>query len=131
FVKPFAYLTTQFSTPSAREVDPNPSMSIWYWLISGIMTGEIGYGVVMLMLFGGLSRFGKLRGALKDLVHIFAYTGITAIVAGAAFGSVFGVQVYTPLLDPMNDPIPMLIISIGLGIVHIMHALVLKMINSV
>lgn len=131
FVKPFEYLTNQFSTPSAREVDPNPSMSIWYWVIFGIMMGDIGYGAVMLLLFGGLIRFGKIRGALKDLVQIFAYTGITAMIAGAAFGSLFGNQIYTPLLDPMNDPIPMLIISIALGVLHIMHALVLKMINSV
>lgn len=131
FVKPFEYLTNQFSTPSAREIDPNPSMSLWYWLIFGIMMGDIGYGVVMLVLFGGLLHFRKLRGALKDLVQIFFFTGITAIIAGAAFGSLFGNQIYTPLLDPMNDPIPMLIISIGLGVVHIMHALVLKMINSI
>ena len=28
FVKPYEYITNQFSTPSASEVDPNPSMSL-------------------------------------------------------------------------------------------------------
>ncbi len=130
FVKPFEYITNQFSPPSSNEVDPNPSMSLWYWLIFGIMMGDVGYGIVMLVAFGSLLKFGKLRGAMKDLVNIFFYTGITAMFAGFIFGSMFGATLYTPLLDPISDPIPMLIISLILGVIHIIHGLVLKLINS-
>lgn len=130
FVKPYEYITNQFSTPSASEVDPNPSMSFWYWLIFGIMMGDIGYGLVMIVAFSLLLKFGKLRGATKDLVKIFCYSGVTSIGAGILFGSFFGATIFTPLLDPINDPVPMLIISLILGVVHIVHGLILKLVNS-
>lgn len=130
FVQSFENITNEFSVPSYRELDPNPSMSFWYWLIFGIMMGDIGYGLVMLILFGTLLKFGKLRGGMKSLVQVFMLTGITALLAGATFGSFFGFSLYPPLLDPINDPLPMLIISLGIGIVHIIHALILKLILS-
>ncbi|WP_025725382.1 V-type ATP synthase subunit I [Acholeplasma granularum] len=133
FVKPFEYITNQYSAPSSREVDPNPSMSFWYWIIFGIMMGDIGYGLVMVVLFGLALKFAKLRGAMKDLVQIFFLTGITAILAGLVFASFFGLTLpfYKPILDPINDPVPMLIVSIILGVAHIIHGLILKVINSV
>ncbi len=130
FVKPFEYITNQFSTPSAYEVDPNPSMSIWYWLIFGIMMGDVGYGIVMVLLFGAALKFGKFKGAMKDLINVFFYTGFSAIGAGLVFGSMFGATLYTPLLEPINDPIPMLIISLIIGVIHVMHGLIIKLINS-
>ena len=38
-----------YSVPNANEIDPNPIMSIWYWLIFGIMMGDIGYGLAMII----------------------------------------------------------------------------------
>ncbi|CDR30571.1 V-type ATP synthase subunit I [Acholeplasma oculi] len=129
-IKPFEYITNQFSIPSPKEIDPNPMMSFWYWIIFGIMMGDIGYGLSMILIFGLAAKFGKLRGGIKDLATIFFYSGFTAILAGLVFGSFFGATLYTPLLDPIQDPVPMLIISIAIGIIHIICALIMKMINT-
>lgn len=129
FVKPFESITNQFSIPNPKEIDPNPIMSIWYWIIFGIMIGDMGYGLVMLLLFGAAIKFMKLKGGLKDLVTVFLYSGITGVVAGAVFGSFFGFDAPWPkLLNPIYDPMPMLIVSIGIGILHILCGLVLKFI---
>lgn len=131
FVKPFEYITNQFSVPSFKEIDPNPLMSFWYWIIFGIMMADIGYGLVMIVLFGLLLKFGKLKGAIKDLVNVFFLTGFTAALSGMVFGSLFGVTIFTPLMDPINDPVPMLIASLVIGFFHIICALVMKIINMV
>mgnify|MGYP000994301143 CR=1 FL=1 len=131
FVKPFEYITNQFSVPSYKELDPNPLMSFWYWIIFGIMMADIGYGAVMILLFGSLLLFGKLKGAMKDLVNIFFLTGFTALLAGLVFGSFFGATILTPLMDPINDPVPMLIASLVIGLFHIICALIMKIINMV
>src|SRR5690606_26533812 len=101
-IKPFEYITNQFSIPSPKEIDPNPMMSFWYWIIFGIMMGDIGYGLSMILIFGLAAKFGKLRGGIKDLATIFFYSGFTAILAGLVFGSFFGATLYTPLLDPIQ-----------------------------
>jgi len=132
FVQPFESITNQFSIPNPKEMDPNPMMSFWYWIIFGIMMGDMGYGLSMVIIFGLALKFLKLKGTVKDLAKIFLFTGFTAILAGLMFGSFFGITVIDkPLLDPINDPVPMLIVSIGIGIVHIICALVMKFIYCI
>lgn len=131
FVKPFENITNEFSVPNYKELDPNPIMSFWYWIIFGIMMGDVGYGLIMLFLFGFLLKFGKLKGTMKDLVNVFMYSGITATIAGLFFGSFLGFDLYPPVIDIINDPIPMLIISIAIGILHLITALIMKLILSI
>lgn len=51
-VKPFESITNMFSVPNPNELDPNPAMSVWYWIIFGIMMGDMGYGLAMLIILG-------------------------------------------------------------------------------
>lgn len=126
FVQSFETITNQFSVPNPKELDPNPLMSIWYWLIFGLMIGDMGYGLAMVIIFGYVAFFTKIKGGIKELSRIFFLTGISSIIAGALFGSLFGVTLYTPVFDPIYNPIPVLILSIALGVLHIICALVMK-----
>ena len=141
FVKPFEDITNMYAPPAYHEIDPNPSMSIWYWIIFGIMMGDIGYGIVMVLVCGLFLKLKKPKGGLKNLVTVFFYSGFTAILAGIAFGSLFGTDFdilklinsnwSSTLVNPVNDPITMLIFSLGLGALHIIHGLIMKIINCV
>ncbi len=142
FVRQFETITNMFSVPHPTEFDPNPIMSIWYWIIFGIMMGDIGYGLVMLVVFALFVKFKKPKGELRQLAMIFAFSGVPAIVFGILFGSVFGFEVdllqiiggwfgnpnlSSIVFEPVNDPLPMLIFSLVLGALHIMTGLVMKM----
>lgn len=137
FVHQFETITNMFSVPKHNEIDPNPVMSIWYWIIFGIMMGDVGYGLVMIVLFGLFIKLKKPKGSLSQLVHVLFYSGFTAVFAGIVFGSVFGFSV--PILELVglksysiiDDPMPMLIFSMGIGVVHLISALVLKVVLSV
>lgn len=146
FVKQFELITNMFSVPSPNEVDPNPVMSVWYWLIFGIMMGDVGYGLVMLILFTLFLKLKKPKGTMKNLVTIFALSSFTTIIFGVLTGGFFGLTVdfgnivgnwfgqngwSTIIFAPINDPIPMLIFSIAIGIVHIISGLIIKVINEV
>lgn len=145
FVEPFETITDSFSYPNHKDVDPNPVMSIWYWLIFGIMMGDMGYGLMMTLIFGLFLKFKKPKGGLRQLITVFFYSGFTAMIAGVLFGSFFGFDVdlgaligslfnqnwTTVVLTPMKDPLTMLIFSLGLGVVHIISGLVLKIILSI
>jgi len=145
FVKPFESITNTYSVPNYRELDPNPIMSFWYWLIFGVLIGDVGYGLLMVVIFGLYSKYKKPKGEMGDLVKIFTYSGITSVIMGILYGSFFGVEfdllniigslfgnnnLSSIVLQPMNDPMTMLIFSIGLGIVHIISGLVMKVINT-
>ncbi|VEU80138.1 V-type ATP synthase subunit I [Haploplasma axanthum] len=145
FVTPFESITNTYSVPNYREIDPNPVMSIWYWIIFGLMIGDVGYGLMMLLVFGLFTKYKKPKGEFGQLVKIFFYSGITSIIAGILYGSFFGVDFNlfgiignifgqnwnSVLLDPINETMTMLIFSIGLGVLHLITALVMKVILSV
>ena len=140
FVSQFETITNMFSVPNPREIDPNPFVSIWYWIIFGIMMGDIGYGLAMLGLFGAALLLLKPKGSFKKLIYVFFYSGITSLIAGILFGSffgadfdlgaiignVFGQQWTSVVLNPVTDPLIMLGFSLVFGILHIINGLGLK-----
>lgn len=130
-VKPFESITSMYSVPNYHEVDPNPVMSFWYWAIFGTLIGDVGYGVLMLILFGLFLKFKKPKGEFADLVKIMFLSAIPAILSGLAFSSFFGVSLgYKPLISPLNEPLTMLFFSLGVGVLHLISGLVLKVVNS-
>lgn len=138
FVEPFETITDMFSVPGYNEIDPNPMMSIWYWLFFGMMMGDMGYGLVMALIFGLFLLIRKPKGSFRKLVTVLFYASIPSILFGVLYGSAFGISfdigevffgVPFQVFDPINDPIPMLIFSLAIGVVHIMIALALKTIK--
>ncbi|HKL95614.1 MAG TPA: V-type ATPase 116kDa subunit family protein [Haploplasma sp.] len=143
FVHQFETITNMYSVPNHKEVDPNPAMSIWYWIIFGIMMGDVGYGLLMVIGIGLFIKLKKPKGGMSQLMHVLYYSGYTTIAAGIVFGSVFGFDVNIigfvgkifgqqwNSFSVIDEPIKMLVFSIGLGVVHIVTGLVLKVILSI
>lgn len=133
FVKPFESITDSFSVPNNKEIDPNPVMSVWYWIFFGIMIADIGYGLVLLVGTILFLKLKKPRGGFKKLLQVFMYSSISAIIFGLVTGSVFGVG-FTEIIpslpnifiSPQNDPLTVLVASLVLGALHIVTALVIK-----
>lgn len=132
FTAPFESVTNSYSVPDYHEVDPNPVMSIFYFVIFGLMVADIGYGVVLLAL-GLFATFAiKQKTGLKLMLQMFGICGISAIVVGILFGSVFGYtfwdKIFTDATHPFHNgiipnpadyPMVMMIISLLFGVVHI------------
>lgn len=136
FVSQFETITDMFSKPNTKEVDPNPVMSWWYWLLFGMMMGDVGYGI--LILVGGFIIKKILRpkpkSGMEKLINVITYSGIPTIFWGVMFGSYFGL---TPeeitgglfkwyWFNPMEDPIQMLLVSIVVGALHLITGLIVK-----
>lgn len=144
FVTPFESITNTYAIPNYKELDPNPVMSFWYWLIFGIMMGDIGYGLLMVIAFGLYNKFKKPKGSFGQLTKILFYSGFSTMFFGVIFGSLFGADFNllkiignlfgqnwnSSLLDPVNDPMSMLIFSIALGVVHLISGLVMRVVLS-
>ena len=126
-VKPFETITDMFATPAQGEIDPNPVMSIWYWIIFGMMMGDVGYGIIMSVFSFLFIKIKKPRGGTRKMLQVFAYTGISTIIWGVMFGSIFGFELWKPVLvAPIEEPLTLLIVSLIVGGLHIITGLLTK-----
>lgn len=127
FVGPFEMLTEMYSMPKYNEIDPTPFFAPFYFIFAGIMIGDLGYG--LLVFIGSLLalRFFNLDKATKRFMTFFNYLSISAMIFGLVFGSFFGGIIHLPtLINPAEDIMEMLMLSLLLGGVHIFFALGIK-----
>ena len=90
WAKPFEYVVKMYSLPRYGTFDPTFIMSIFYFIIFGMMLGDVIYG--LFLIFGGFVVWRKLdvsRG-VKDLAQMFCFCGISCVVFGVIFGGYFG-----------------------------------------
>lgn len=127
FVGPFEMLTEMYSMPKYNEIDPTPFFAPFYFIFAGIMIGDLGYG--LLVFIGSLLalKFFNLDKATKRFMTFFNYLSISAMIFGLVFGSFFGGIIPLPtLINPAEDIMEMLMLSLLLGGVHIFFALGIK-----
>ncbi|NCB33090.1 MAG: ATPase V [Erysipelotrichia bacterium] len=109
FAKPFELYVEMYSLPAYEDFDPTPFLAITYCLMFGIMFGDLGQGLVLLIIGLLFEKKGKLFG-------IIGRCGITSMIFGFLFGSVFG---YENALNPIHQ-----------GIFHVREKLFDVMANS-
>jgi len=129
FVKPVESITSDYSMPSKHDIDPNAVMSIFYYAFFGMMFSDAGYGLIMMLVCGFLGFFAKVETSTKQFMRMFFYCGVSTFFWGMLFGSFFGdaIKSLKPLwINPVDEPLLLLIFSIGLGLIQIVTGLVCK-----
>jgi V/A-type H+-transporting ATPase subunit I len=130
FIMPFVELTKLYGLPHYDELDPTPFIAVTFPLIFGLMFGDVGHGLILLI--GGLvvGALIKKNQAIKNACWIIAACGAGAIVAGLLYGEFFGLHVFAPLwFSPFDNVFMFLIFSLFVGIIQIMSGMVLEMAN--
>ncbi len=130
FVRPFEEITKLYGVPEYDELDPTPIIAITFPLLFGLMFGDMGHG--LLLLVGGLTVGWLIKNnqGMKNVCYILATCGVAALVAGALFGEFFGVQLFAPLwFSPFDNVLSFLIFSLAVGVVQIASGLILEAAN--
>jgi V/A-type H+/Na+-transporting ATPase subunit I len=132
FFKPFEELVTMYGTPSYKELDPTKFVGITYLLFFGLMFGDLGQGFLIASIFFLLYRKSK-----APLLKIGIYLGLTSMVTGVFYGSVFGNEEilrellpFIPMINPTEQKIPILLVTIVLGVILLIIAMIFGIINS-
>lgn len=125
--RPFETLVRMYGLPSYNEIDPTAFVAITYFIMFGMMFGDVGQGVVLLL--GGLALM-RLKVALGGVI---VGAGISSTLFGFLYGSIFGFEDWIPPLwmSPMHNINTMLIVGVATGVVMITAAMVLNVINGV
>lgn len=131
-VRPYESITNMYSVPAYTDLDPNPSMAFFYFLMFGIMMGDAAYGILLSILGYTFYRLKIPVPGKGSLYLIIAMGGISTIVWGALFGSWFGLDVSGTFLEkikwfsPMDDPITMLVLSLAIGMFQLMFGILMR-----
>jgi V/A-type H+-transporting ATPase subunit I len=131
-VKPFEGITNMYSAPAYGEIDPNPFMSVFFFVFFGIILGDAGYGLVLSVLCFLALKFIKLEKSVRGMIQVFGICGVSAVVAGAVFGGYFGIAGAPALwFNPMDNPILMLAVSLVLGVIHLSVGYGINMVKKI
>ncbi len=154
----FEWVVGMYAYPKYGSYDPTFIMSIYYFVIFGLMFADVGYG--LLLTLGGFlaPKLMKVSPGMKRMLTMFGYCGIACTLLGAVFGGWFGDLPYAIMttymgyesveaakaaapifngvtltmngepmsLNPIENPIPFLVISLAMGLVHIVGGMAVK-----
>ena len=136
FVTPFEQVTNLYSRPDPKGIDATPYMTPFYVLLFGMMLSDAGYGLVLSLLCVLFIKLKKPSGGTAGFARVLFWGGLSTMLWGVLIGTFFGmdfdtlfgtVNKFPLILDPMTDPIGMLIICFGLGFLHVLFGLGLRM----
>ncbi len=128
FFKPFEMFIKMYGLPAYNEIDPTSFVAITYSIIFGIMFGDVGQGVCLII--GGLLIYKLMK---MNLAAIIALAGVFSTVFGFVYGSVFGFEDWIqPLwLSPRENVMTVLITAVGFGVFLIVIAMLINIINGI
>ena len=153
FAENFEWVLEMYSYPAYGRFDPTLIMSIFYFIIFGIMFADAGYGLIlMLACFGGIKLLKPGKG-MERFLKMFGYCGISCVIFGVLFGAYFGdlplaimknmmgmSEEQLPnlallgsaapnvalLFDPLQNPMGFLVLSLGVGAVHLIAGMAVR-----
>lgn len=146
FAKNFEWVIGMYSYPKYGSFDPTFIMSIFYFILFGVMFADVGYGLLLVAAgFGGVKLLRPQDG-MKRFLLMFGICGISCTVMGAVFGGWFGdlpfalmtnlfgienAKMAVPFFNgmwfnPLDDPMQFLIVSLGIGAAHLIAGMAVK-----
>jgi V/A-type H+-transporting ATPase subunit I len=129
-LRPFERLTTAYGTPGYREVDPTVLLAIGFLVMFGMMFGDVGQGAVLLglgyLIFRRFFRY-------TDYGIILMECGVSSMVFGGLYGSVFGIEGLLPAIwfAPLKNIIYFMKVCLLFGGGFISLGLILGFINAI
>lgn len=156
FSSTFEWVIGMYSYPKYGTFDPTLIMSIFYFLIFGMMFADVGYGLLMVIACFGGAKLLNPRPAMKRMLLMFGYCGISCMLMGVLFGGWFGdlptaimnsffpefggqaeetplgrFFYYGLILNPVESSTGFLIIALAMGEIHLITGMVIQMIETI
>ena len=101
-----------------RDVDPTPFVAVTYCLMFGMMFGDVGDGLLILVAALALrSARGPRLAALRRVWPMIAAAGASSVVFGVLYGELFGPTKLLPTLwlSPLDQSTRLLAVAIAAG----------------
>ena len=120
---PFESIVTGFSMPHAGSLDPTAIMMPFFACFFGMMVSDAGYGIMMALLVPLLIKLMKPSKQGRKLFWVIGVGGVFTVFWGAMYNTWFGFAPWPTLFDPVNDSLPVMLLCVALGAVHLFTGL--------
>ncbi len=145
-LEPFEMVTTIYGLPAYNEVDPTPLLAPFFFVFFGLALSDAAYGLLLALVSLYFIKTLNIPWAHKKLFRLLVIVGISTVVFGALLGSWFG-NIYELIpgeanpvrrlrdalfiVDPLQEPLTVLGVSLALGIVQVWFGILIKMIADI
>jgi V/A-type H+-transporting ATPase subunit I len=137
-IRPGETLIQLFGIPDHSETDPTPFVSVFFILFFGMCIGDVGYGLVLATLLWLAMNKLDISKAAKKFLRLFFYCAIASIVVGVFTRGYFGIEgeilpgflKFAGTTDILYDPVPIMLICLALGLIHISIGVAIEMYDN-
>ncbi|MFX0138411.1 MAG: V-type ATPase 116kDa subunit family protein [Candidatus Hodarchaeota archaeon] len=132
-IRPFEAITKMYGTPNYSEIDPTPIIAFTFPILFGIMFGDIGHGLTLIISgFVGALVFRKRKRNLSSFSWIIFFCGWAAFFIGFLYGEFFGkheIEIFGTIywhLEPISISFAILILLVGILVFVILLITIVK-----
>lgn len=132
FANPFEVIGQFYSLPRYGTMDLTAFFGPFYMVFFGFCLGDAGYGLILVLASFFLRR--KKTEAMRQVANLTLLCGAASVLFGFLAGSFFGIQLaglamFAGMREKFLDTDMLFTLSLGLGLVQILFALVLNIVN--
>ena len=134
FARLFEFIGELYSLPNYREIDLTPFFAPFFVLFFGFCLGDAGYGLLILI---GITLYKlKAKPAVKPILSLAQWLGLSTVIMGIVGGTFFGIQlldVQVPWVEKfkayMLNSQQLFNLALIIGVVQIIFGMFLKVAN--
>ncbi|MFX1326996.1 MAG: V-type ATP synthase subunit I [Promethearchaeota archaeon] len=148
-VRPFETITKMYGIPTYSEIDPTPIIAITFPLLFGLMFGDIGHGLILII--AGFIGTRVLKNKSKNAINIswiIFLCGWASVLIGFLYGEFFGkheIEIFgtvyfhlepvtipflnITLYNPLGNILSVFYFAIYIGVFHITLGWIIQFLN--
>lgn len=124
--RPFESLVKSYGVPSYKGIDPTIFTTLSFIFFFGIMFGDLGHGLVLIL---AAIAFYFIKALRRFAVFSLAL-GVSSSIFGTFFGEFFGMHPFKALwFSPLEDPQRAMLFAVYLGIIMITVGFVIRLVE--
>ena len=125
WLQPFEELVTTFGLSSYNELDPTLIVTVSFLIMYGMMFGDLGHGLLLLLI--GL----WLRSRRVNFGILIAAAGASGMLFGLLYGAAFGHQIMRAAwLQPLEGIWTVLLTAVAGGVVLLNIGFAMNLVNA-
>ena len=90
YFAPFEILSRLLPLPKYSSYDPTPLIGLFFPVLFGMILGDIGYGLILLLLAFFLARHFPAHKLTSDIGKVLGIAALYTLIFGILYGELFG-----------------------------------------